>query len=550
MLKFIVSIVTAIGLFFSSFGMIMQGNSVVEYKVDAGKTGETIPNIVDNVNVWEMGDTFCNVENNPKYDIFNFVEYVQLMQCSGGNSVRDLFKNPSDRTVLDDYDFTKLINNCRGILKLGAKPHLKLGSVPQKFTTADDIGYFEVNLYPPDDYKQYYEYIKAIAAALVEEFGLAEVKTWRFGCMTEFENSDWFMAKGGDPKESATAFCKLYDYTVQALIDVIGKDVFVGAHSMSVTEGLWKEELFIKHCANGKNYANGGVGARICFLSASFYDSCPGKYTSGFTLPQTIAHLKKCAEGYGLKNLIYGVDEGRILSGNTRGASDDQLLSRTTGFTYQAGYDARLFKQAVDSGADYFSSWDFLTNGLLSGYPTISYHIANNIYKFAGSKKADVNASKVIARAGVETDCLAGWNEEKQTLRLMAYNFKNDVDYSKKMKVRFDVNVPQLDGQTVKITKYLVDDNCNFFDEWQQDRKKYGITDDCFNWSPDDGLIENGTVLKYGWARDLYVSKLRDKYEECAQLVPITQTMTVKDGKIRLEDVLDGNNVVFYEIAK
>ncbi len=549
MLKVLISIFTTIGLFFSSFGAFVQGDSSVKYKVDTEKLGDTIPNIVDNVNVWEMGTQFVNAKNNEKYDIFDYVDYVQLMQCSGGNSTRDMFKDPSDRTVLDDYDFSRLIANCHGILNLGAKPHLKLGSVPQKLTTADDIGYFEVNLYPPDDYKQYYTYIKAIATALVDEFGLDEVKTWRFGCMTEFENSNWFMAKGGDPDDSALAYFKLYDYTVQALIDVIGKDVFVGAHAMTVTEGLWDECKFIKHCANGRNYATGRVGTRICFLSASFYDAKPGKYTKGYTLPETIAHLKDCAEGYGLNNLIYGVDEGRILSGNSRGSSDDQLFSRTTGFTYQAGYDARLFKQAIDSGADYFSSWDFLTNGLIEGYPTISYHVANNIYKFADSKKADVTASKVIARAGVESDCLAGWDEKTGTLRVMAYNYKNDVDYTKKMNITVEASVPQLDGKTVKVTKYLLDDNCNFFDEWQEDRVKYNITDDCFAWSPDDGVIENGTVLQYGWARDLYMKNLKAKYEECAQLVPVTETVEIKDGKITISDTLGGNNVIFYEIT-
>lgn len=549
MLKSVISIFTAIGLFFSSFGMLWQGNSSVKYLIDTGKLGSEIPNVVDNINIWEMGQTFYNPQKNEKYDIFNFVEYVQLMQCTGGNDTRDLFRNPSDRTVLDDYDFTKLIKNCRGILSLGAKPHLKLGSVPQKFTTSDKIGYFEVNLYPPDDYNQYYTYIKNVAKALVAEFGIDEVRTWRFGCMTEFENSDWFMAKSGDPKESEVAYCKLYDYTVQALIDVIGEDVFVGAHSMSVTEGLWKEENFIKHCAKGKNYATGETGTRLCFLSASFYDSAPGVYTKGYTLPKTIAHLKKCAEGYGLNSLIYGVDEGRILAG-TKGRNDNQLLSRTTGYTYQGAYDARLFKQAVDSGADYFSSWDFLTGGLFDGYPTVSYHIANNIYKFAGSKKADVTASKVVVRAGVESDCLAGWNDETQTLRIMAYNFKNKVDFDKKMKVKVVATVPQFDTQSVTVTKYIVDDNCNFFDEWQKDRVKYGITDDCFNWSPDDGMIESTGVLDSEWAIGLYKEKLKAKYEECAQLIPVTQTIAVKDGKIELCDTLGGNNVVFYEITK
>ena len=60
--------------------------------------------------------------------------------------------------------------------------------------------------------------------------------------MTEYENADWFVGSDSEDKEilakeSAEAYCKLYDYTAQALVDVLGEDVFVGAHSMSVTEG-------------------------------------------------------------------------------------------------------------------------------------------------------------------------------------------------------------------------------------------------------------------------------------------------------------------------
>ena len=77
---------------------------------------------------------------------------------------------------------------------------------------------------------------------------------------------------------------------------MIGEDVFVGAHSMTVTEGLWDEESFILHCGKGINYKTGERGTRVCFLSGSFYDSTPGEFTSGYDLPGTINCLKAAAE--------------------------------------------------------------------------------------------------------------------------------------------------------------------------------------------------------------------------------------------------------------
>ncbi len=545
---FIMSIVALLSFFVSSFGDLFKSTSTVEINVDLSQTGDVVPNVVDNINLWDMGNTFINAQKNEKYDVFEFVKYVQLMQCTGGTADRDLFVDPYDTSTMTDYKFDKLIENCRGIVDIGAKPHLKLGGVPIKFTSGYEMGGFDMNVYPPDDYNVYYDYIKAIAGALCEEFGVEEVKTWRFGCMTEYENEAWFKAKSGDPQESAEAYCKLYDYTVQALVDVIGEDVFVGAHSMTVTEGLWDEEIFIRHVAEGTNYANGGKGTRICFLSASFYDSCPGKFTKGYTLPETIGYLKKTAEKYGLTNLIYGVDEGRLLCGVTRGADSDELLNRTTGYTWQAAYDARLFSQAIKSGADYFSSWNFLTNGNLDGYPVISYHIAQNMAKFEGSKILDTDEKELKTGIKVDIGNLCAVDEETGTIRAMVYNFKNKLDY--KGKANVTVNIPSEDGKKYKVTQYLVNDDCNFFDEWQEDRVKYGITDDCFSWSPDDPMIENSVTLTDTKAREVYFTQLRDKYIECAQLTPTVTEAVAADGKLSLNILLDASNVVFYEIEE
>ena len=195
------TVFTAIAFFFTSFFGLFSGVSTAVIDVDTSSKGNSIPNVVDNINLWHMGTTFYNAERNEENDVFEFVKYVQLMQCTGGTADRDLFIDPYDTSTFTDYKFEPLIENCRGILKLGAKPHLKLGGVPLKFTSGYEMGGFGMNPYPPDDFGAYYTYIKAIAQALVDEFGLEEVKTWRFGVMTEYENQAWFMAKNEDPDD-------------------------------------------------------------------------------------------------------------------------------------------------------------------------------------------------------------------------------------------------------------------------------------------------------------------------------------------------------------
>ena len=48
------------------------GDSINNYSfsIDASQMGEELPNVVSNVNVWEMGSQFINPTANEKYDIF------------------------------------------------------------------------------------------------------------------------------------------------------------------------------------------------------------------------------------------------------------------------------------------------------------------------------------------------------------------------------------------------------------------------------------------------------------------------------------------------
>ncbi len=558
LVKFLSLLIPLILSFFGIIGGIISGgDNQFTFSVDASTTGTTLSNPVSNVNVWSIeGNPFVNATKNEENNIFDFVEYVQFMQCSGGTETRDLFKDPLDRTVLDDYDFTVLIENCRGVVDLGGKPLLKLGSVPLKYSekAATDVG-FNMNRYPPDDYDIYYDYIKAIADALVKEFGKEEVLTWRFGVMTEYENYDWFVGSDSEDdeilaKESAEAYCKLYDYTAQALVDVLGENVFVGAHSMTVTEGVWDEAIFIEHCAKGTNYKTGKTGSPIKYLSASFYDSTPGKYTDGYTLPETIAYIRNVAESNGLTDLIYGIDEGRILCGVNSGANNDELLSRTCGYTYQAAYDARLIAQMFNNDIDYFSAWSYLSNGLLEGNPTVSYHVAKNAAKMAGARLVRTDNTEEGRIIGGEIDAVSAFNEETNTLHIMAYNFKNDLDYKHDVNLTFNIKAPQFDGKKVKITTYTIDDDCNYFDEWVEDRKTYNIGDDCFNWSPDDPQIDSPVTLENQEARDIYFNELYNKYTECSKLVPTEETVKVENGKITINTNLDPHAVVFYEISE
>ena len=132
----------------------------------------------------------------------------------------------------------------------------------------------------------------------------------------------------------------------------------------------------------------------------------------------------------------------------------------------------------------------------------------------------------------------------------MAYNYKNSLEYDKDVELTFNISAPQFECKKVKVTQYVIDDNCNYFDEWVEDRKTYNITDDKFAWSPDDPSIENPTTLKDDASRELYMKELYPKYTECSKLVPTESEATVKNGTLTLNTSLAPHGVVVYEITE
>lgn len=517
-------------------------------------TGTKIKNIVGYMNTWNHR-SLVNAQPDGETDI-SFVEYIELMTATGGDEERDIIDSNGN---MIEQNLIILGDACQGVLNLGAKPLIKFGNVPFYFTMKGnpskkhDTG-FCFNPFPPDDdkYTEYMLYIENITDYLIARFGIDEVRSWRFGVLTEYENDDWFYT--GNASQTMTGYCKLYDYTAQALVNKLGREnVYIGAHSMTVTEGAWDERNFIDHIASGYNYATGtNSGVSLSYLASSFYDMKPGEYTSGMTAAQSIDFLRSYAQSKGLNNLAYGFDEGRILAGVNQGSGSGDLATRCVGHTWQAAYDARLYKSMIDADIDYFSMWSWTSSSDIGkGYPTMAYHVAESVYKMVGDDR--INAKKTIQYqpSDAEADCIASYNQSKKTMKFLAYNFKNDISYNALNDYYFDITMPELAGKTVMVKRYNLDDSCNYFDEWWQDRNTYGITDDKFAWSPDDPAIDSPTTLSDSDARNLYYTQLRNKYVASSKLTPSVSMVTLDSNGCALlsAENMRGNSAIFYEVS-
>jgi len=62
------------------------------------------------------------------------------MTATGGVDWRDLFNDPYNRNVWWDYNFEKLKDAIRQVLRQGLKPYIKTGNVPEKYSSPPVIG--------------------------------------------------------------------------------------------------------------------------------------------------------------------------------------------------------------------------------------------------------------------------------------------------------------------------------------------------------------------------------------------------------------------------
>lgn len=517
----------------------------VEFRVDATHPGRTLPNTQQMICMWSLPKgAFGNVKKNPKYDVTEFAEFVEVMGATGGTYGRDCFKNPADRSVTDDYDFTRLVEGCRGILGVGLKPYLKLGNVPVKLSSKASIGGFGMNVSPPDDYSAYGNYMTACADALLAAFGREELCRWRFAVLTEFENNAWFKDVSGDSEKTFCAYCRLYETTVETFVKRISPDLMIGVHAMAVTEGLWDERRFIKYAAM-RNLP-------LRFVTASFYDRMPGVQTDGMPLAATISHLRCAADEVGLTNLVYGVDEGRVLWGVTRSRANDNLFLRIVGDTYQAAYDARIVKQLFDSGADWFASWGYLSGPdvFFEGLPSVSFHVARKASQFKGMKRLPVARTGGVALE-VDENSVAAISGDGRCVRIMAYAFKDDLFATGTFPMHFSVAVPQEWADTpVTLESCLIDDGANWFDEWRAERKRRGIRDDCFAWSPDDPAPMSAFGLKSAADREMFKTELEPRFHECSKpTIEYIRVAADQNGEVKFSRVLSANSVLFVELS-
>jgi len=154
-------------------------------------------------------------------------------------------------------------------LASGSKPFVEIGFMPEALSTLPEPyrhhwpqgELFTGWTYPPNDYKKWGELVYQWVLHCIARYGKAEVAGWNWEVWNEPDIGYWH----GTPEQ----YDKLYDYAVagvrRALPEAkVGGPATTGPGVAKAAEFL---RQFLQHCATGKNFATGNLGAPLDFIS-------------------------------------------------------------------------------------------------------------------------------------------------------------------------------------------------------------------------------------------------------------------------------------------
>jgi xylan 1,4-beta-xylosidase len=196
------------------------------------------------------------------------------------------------------YDWTILDRIFDTYLERGVRPYAQIGFMPKDLSIKPDpyqhrwspkARYEEIYTgwaYPPKDYGKWAELVNAWVKHCVERYGREEVEKWYWQVWNEANIGYW----RGTPAE----FQKLFDYSADAVRRAL-PSARIGGPETAGSGGRFTRE-FLEHCLRGTNYATGGKGTALDFLS--FHAKGAPKFLDGHVQMGISAQLRTIEDGF------------------------------------------------------------------------------------------------------------------------------------------------------------------------------------------------------------------------------------------------------------
>ena len=387
------------------------------------------------------------------------------------------------------YDWTIVDRILDTYRDAGIKPFVEIGFMPRALSVHPDPYQHDWPRgplgtgwsYPPKDYHRWYDLIFHLVRHCIERYGLEEAKSWYWELWNEPDIFYWH----GTPEE----YFKLYDFTAQAVKRAlptarIGGPATTGASAKKAGEYL---RQFLEHCASGKNYATGGAGCTLDFIS----------YHAKGILSLKDQHVRM-----NIGKQTADVREGlRIISTFPRFRSLPIILTESdpegcaacsarehpenayrNGPMY-AAYTAAMYARILDLSAEYGNhvegvlTWAFEFEGqpYFDGFRTLATNGIDkpvlNFFRMAGLMGGDrvkaARSEKEPADSSGEVNAIAARSERE--LSVMTWNFRAEDVGGDAQPVTLHIDGLPVAATRVLLTHYRIDQaHSNSFTAWRQ----------------------------------------------------------------------------------
>lgn len=215
------------------------------------------------------------------------------------------------------YDFTLADRIVDTWVKLGIKPLMELGFMPEALSAKPDkyprhpkptdIVWFGSGFsYPPKDYQKWGDLCHVWAKHCVERYGRAEVATWHWQPWNEPNYGYWV----GTPEE----FFKLYDFAADGIRRALPEAIIGGPHTSGGLPDDFAEKFFA-HCLKGTNYATGRIGSPLDFIG--FHAKGKPQLVEGRAVLGLQAQLRDIDRSFALIARHPGLKEKPIIIGES-----------------------------------------------------------------------------------------------------------------------------------------------------------------------------------------------------------------------------------------
>jgi xylan 1,4-beta-xylosidase len=430
-----------------------------------------------------------------------YVKSYNLVRTMGGrvDNQNEYYKGvDSSGNIITD--FSELISTMRNFRSTGFKPRIVLSKVPWEMVDDKTVNTYG-NTSPPKDYNLWRKYVNAFLSELVNEFGMNEVKTWRFRVSTEpnYSPNHW----NGTPQE----FFKHYDITVDEVLKVI-PDAIVGPGNLLTENSVAKFTTeIIDHCANGTNYATGEKGTKMDFFALSYYEKLDKKE---LRFENVVKPYRDKLNSYPqFSNIPFDIHEFGIL----RGDNGVRGVGVNDGSELAASWYATIADLSFEYGVTEIYDWGQEVEGLPSG----RRNVTEMFLKLEGGNRLFASGS-FSGFSGVIPVAKDG------KIYLLIYNH-NTTRNSTNSRTYY----PKLEGNLIsnntkwRVNEWTVDkENSVFLNELYEDLRSSGVGEKT------NGRIYSNSVsdrFEDGW-KSVFDQNI-SKYRELSEL-----SQTVKDSLV------------------